>query len=80
MGRLRALYRTLGWLAPLVRQWWRRFGLGTSCRSGSPVCRTGRPNQTRQWLVVADGHWYLGHPDGPAHWTRNLDGARCLLT
>ncbi len=26
-------------------------------------------------LLVVGGRWYVGHPNGPVHWTRNLEAA-----
>ena len=71
----RALYRTLGWLDPVLRLWWQGYGLGNVVQVTIAGRRTGRPQRTLLGLLVADGQWYLGHPNGPAHWTRNLDAA-----
>jgi hypothetical protein len=78
----RALYRTLGWFDPLLRLWWLGYGLGNVVQVTIAGRRTGRPRQTLLGLLVADGQWYLGHPNGPAQWTQNLDaaGGRLLLT
>ena len=78
----RALYRLLGWLDPLLRQWWLGYGLGNVVQVTIAGRRTGVPHQTLLGLLVADGQWYLGHPNGPAQWTQNLDaaGGRLLLS
>ncbi len=78
----RALYFTLGLLDPLLRQWWLGFGLGNVVEVTIAGRRTGTPRQTLLGLLVADGRWYLGHPNGPAQWTQNLDaaGGRLLVT
>jgi len=60
---------------PLLRSWWSRQGLGNVVQVTIPGRRTGRPRRTLLGLLVADGQWYLGHPNGPAQWTRNLDAA-----
>jgi len=71
----RALYRVLGWMDPLVRAWWQRFGLGNVVLVTITGRRTARPRDVLLGLLTADGGWYLGHPDGAADWTRNLDAA-----
>lgn len=78
----RALYHTLGWMDPLLRHWWLQFGLGNVVQVTIPGRRTGSPRRTLLGLLVADGHWYLGHPNGAAEWTKNLEAAdgRLLLT
>jgi hypothetical protein len=78
----RALYRVLGWLDPLLRLLWLQFGLGNVVQVTIAGRRTGAPRRTLLGLLVAGGQWYLGHPNGPAHWTRNLDaaGGRLSLT
>jgi len=77
----RALYRTLGWLDPVLRLWWHGYGLGNVVQVTIVGRRTGRPHRTLLGLLRADGRWYLGHPNGSAHWTRNLDaaGGRLLI-
>jgi hypothetical protein len=69
----RALYRVLGWMDPLLLAWWRRFGLGNVVLVTTTGRRTRRPRGILLGLLATDGRWYLGHPDGPAAWTRNLD-------
>jgi hypothetical protein len=68
-------YWILGRVDPLVRAFWRRFGLGNVME-----LTVARPvgDDTRSRLVGllrADGHWYLGHPNGHAGWTRDLQAA-----
>lgn len=71
----RALYRVLGWTDPLLRAWWRRFGLGNVVLVTTTGRRTARPRDVLLGLLVTNGRWYLGHPDGSAAWTRNVDAA-----
>ena len=71
----RALYRGLGLLDPFVRSWWTRQGLGNVVEVTIAGRRSGRPRRALLGLLVADGQWYLGHPNGAAQWTRNLDAA-----
>ena len=66
----RALYRTLSWLDPLLRLWWFGYGLGNVVQVTIAGRRTGRPRRTLLGLLVAEGQWYLGHPNGSAQWTR----------
>jgi len=37
--------------------------------------RTGRRRIVLLGLLRVDRGWYLGHPNGPVDWTRNLDAA-----
>jgi hypothetical protein len=78
----RALYRVLGWLEPLIRRWWLGYGLGNVVQVTIPGRRTGRPRTTLLGVLQANDTLYLGHPNGPAEWTRNLDaaGGRLLMT
>jgi hypothetical protein len=71
----RALYRILGLADPLLRSIWLSQVLGNVVLVTIAGRKTGRPRQILLGLLVADGQWYLGHPNGPAHWTRNLDAA-----
>ena len=78
----RTLYRALGRLDPLLRQWWLLFGLGNVVQVTIAGRHTGTPRRTLLGLLVADGQWYVGHPNGPVQWTQNLDaaGGRLRLT
>jgi F420H(2)-dependent quinone reductase len=71
----RALYRTLRWVDPLLRLWWRGYGLGNVVEVTIVGRHTGKPRRTLLGLLQADGRWYLGHPNGPTQWTHNLDAA-----
>jgi hypothetical protein len=71
----RGLYRVLGWMDPLLRAWWRRFGLGNVVLVTTTGRRSARPRDVLLGLLTTDGRWYLGHPDESAAWTRNLDAA-----
>ena len=72
-------WRTFYWivtrLAPVVRPWVERFGLGNVVELVVVGRRTGRPRVVLLGLLRVDGGWYLGHPNGAANWTRNLDAA-----
>lgn len=67
------LYRVLTWLGPLIRPWVARVGLGNVVELIVVGRRTGRRRAVLLGLLRVDGEWYLGHPSGPASWTRNLD-------
>ena len=71
----RVLYRVLGWLEPLIRRYWLGYGLGNVVQVTIPGRRTGRPRTTLLGVLQANDTLYLGHPNGPAQWTRNLDAA-----
>lgn len=68
----RLLYAALRVLDPLIHVWWRLTGLGNVVRITSPGRRSGRARSTLVGLLVVEGRWYVGHPNGPAAWTRNL--------
>jgi hypothetical protein len=68
-------YRMLALVDPLVRAFWRRFGLGNTLelRVGR---RDGRGVRSRMvGLLRTRSGWYVGHPNGHAGWTRDLDAA-----
>lgn len=68
----RLVYAVLSLLDPLIHAWWRLAGLGNVVRITSPGRRSGRPRSILVTLLLVDGSWYVGHPNGPAAWTRNL--------
>ncbi|HYM84438.1 MAG TPA: nitroreductase/quinone reductase family protein, partial [Candidatus Dormibacteraeota bacterium] len=63
------------WLDPLVRAWWSRFGLADTVELCTTGRRSGRPRTVLVGLLEVDGRWYVGHPNGPVGWTRNLEAA-----
>ena len=68
----RVLYRILALLDPLVRGWWRRFGLGNVVEL-TVVHRQGSGERVRLvGLLRADSQRYVGHPNGHVGWTRDL--------
>ncbi|HXG40929.1 MAG TPA: hypothetical protein VNJ28_08300, partial [Candidatus Limnocylindrales bacterium] len=71
----RAFYRLLRLLDPLVRVWWGAFGLGNVVDLEVPGRRTGRTRRVLVGLLRSGGDWFVGHPNGPAAWTRNLEAA-----
>jgi hypothetical protein len=72
---LRLEYALLRVLDPVVRMWWRGYGLGNVCELVVPGRLTGLKRSVLVGLLVADGSWYLGHPNGETGWTRNLEAA-----
>ncbi|HMJ80686.1 MAG TPA: hypothetical protein VK592_06545 [Candidatus Dormibacteraeota bacterium] len=71
----RAQYRLLRWIDPPVHAVWRRVGIGNTIELRVPGRRSGRTRAVLLGLLVSDGRWYLGHPNGAVAWTRNLDAA-----
>ena len=69
-------YRLIRRLDPLVRAWWSRVGLGDTTDLEVVGRRTGRMRHVLVGLLEVDGRWYVGHPNGPVAWTRNLEAAR----
>jgi hypothetical protein len=72
----RVQYRILAWFDPLIRAVWRRWGIGNVLE----LCvarRDGKGERCRLvgLLHAGEGH-YLGHPNGDAGWTRDLQAAR----
>ena len=72
---LRLLYRVITRLQPLVRPWAERVALGNDVEVIMAGRRTGRRRVVLLGLLRVDHGWYLGHPNGPVNWTRNLDAA-----
>ncbi|MFI5225804.1 MAG: hypothetical protein ACHQ3P_03925 [Candidatus Limnocylindrales bacterium] len=72
---LRAQYRLIRLMDPLIRTVWRGYGLGNVVELGLVGRRTGRPRRVLVGLLRADGDWFVGHPNGPCPWTLNLEAA-----
>jgi hypothetical protein len=71
----RVQYRLLRWIDPPVHAVWQRVGIGNVVELRVAGRRSGRTRAVLLGLLVSDGRWYLGHPNGAARWTRNLDAA-----
>ena len=71
----RAFYRLIRAADPLARAWWRRFGLANVVELRLRGRRTGRERSILLGLLIAEGRWYLGHPNGAVAWTLNLDAS-----
>jgi hypothetical protein len=68
-------YGIIKLLDPLVRPFWRAFGLGNVVELRVPGRRTGRTRSVLLGLLRNDDRWFLGHPNGDVAWTRNLEAA-----
>jgi len=68
-------YRLIRLLDPFARTWWQAWGLGNVVELRVAGRRTGRQRRVLLGLLRADGHWFLGHPNGDVAWTRNLEAA-----
>jgi hypothetical protein len=71
----RVLYRILALMDPVVRGWWRRFGLGNVVEVTIERRAAGGQRSRLLGLLHADGRLYLGHPNGHVGWTRDLAAA-----
>ena len=71
----KAFYALLRLLDPILRFWWRTFGIGITAMLTVPGRRTGRDRSVLVGLLNVDRHHYVGHPNGPVEWTRNLAAA-----
>ncbi|MHB8459199.1 MAG: hypothetical protein ACYDAK_05090 [Candidatus Limnocylindrales bacterium] len=74
-GYLRLQYRLIALLDPLVRTWWRGYGLGNVVELRVLGRRTGRERNVLLGLLRDGDRWFLGHPNGDVPWTRNLEAA-----
>src|SRR5439155_15732724 len=72
---LRLFYWVISRLQPLVRLWVEGVGFGNVVELIVVGRRTGRRRVVLLGLLRVDARWYLGHPNGPANWTQNLDFA-----
>jgi hypothetical protein len=70
----RVQYRVLAWIDPLVRAFWRRFGLGNIIELRVQRRRGGKRSRLLGLLRVSEG-MYVGHPNGHVGWTRDLEVA-----
>jgi len=72
---LRARYRLIRLLDPFARSWWQAFGLGNVVEVRVAGRRTGQTRSILLGLLRDGDRWFLGHPNGDAAWTRNLEAA-----
>jgi deazaflavin-dependent oxidoreductase (nitroreductase family) len=73
----RIAYAFLRFIDPVLRLAWRAnvVGMGQTIDLVVPGRRSGRPRRTLLTLLSIDDAWYVGHPNGPSGWTRNLEAA-----
>jgi hypothetical protein len=71
----RVLYWILGLLDPLVRAIWGRAGLGNVVELRVRSRRSGRIRSVMLGVLRTRDGLYLGHPNGRAGWTLDLDAA-----
>jgi len=71
----RAQYRLIRLLAPFVATFWKAYGLGNVVELRVVGRRTSRPRPILLGLLQDGDRWFLGHPNGDAAWTRNLQAA-----
>jgi hypothetical protein len=71
----RLTYGFLRLIDPWLRVWWQLNALGITARLEVPGRRSGRSRSVLVGLLRVDERWYVGHPNGPAAWTRNLEAA-----
>lgn len=73
----RLQYRLLRLLDPLVRAAWHGFPgwLGAVVELRVSGRRSGQQRHLLLTGLTLDGRLYLGHPNGDAAWTRNLEAA-----
>ena len=71
-------YRFIRLLDPIIRAAWRARLPGAERSIDLIVAGrvTGRVRHTLLTLLTEDERWYVGHPNGEAGWTRNLEAAR----
>jgi hypothetical protein len=71
----RLFYRFLRLVDPLIRIYWRARlpGLARVVDLETIGRRSGRPRHRLVTLLSGDGHRYVGHPNGSAVWTKNLE-------
>src|SRR5437016_8236599 len=72
---LRVIYGLLRLLDPVLRVWWIFFGIGITAQLTVRGRRSGRQRSVLVGLLNVDRHQYVGHPNGPVDWTRNLAAA-----
>jgi hypothetical protein len=71
----RVFYWIIATLGPLLRPVVERVELGNLVELILPGRRTGKQRVVLLGLLRVESGWYLGHPNGAANWTRNLDAA-----
>lgn len=68
-------YRVLAWLDPVIRAFWKRYGIGVTVELTVARRKTGQPRSRLVGLLRAYDRDYVGHPNGDVGWTRDLAAA-----
>lgn len=74
-GTFVLLYRFLRLVDPPIRAVWTRMGLGNVVEFRVRSRRTGEERGLFLGVLRVGDQLYLGHPNGPSFWTRDLDAA-----
>ena len=71
------LYRLIRILDPVIRSWSvsELPGFDGVVELRVPGRRSGRIRGTLVTLLLHDGQWYVGHPNGVTNWQRNAEAA-----
>lgn len=71
----RILYRLIRLLDPLLRSWIANDlpGFDGVVELRFVGRRSGRPRRVLVTLLVEDGRWYVGHPNGPTNWQQDIE-------
>jgi hypothetical protein len=69
------LYRLLRMMDPPIRAVWSRTGLGNVIEFRVRSRRSGSERELFLGVLRVGEQLYLGHPNGPCFWTRDLDAA-----
>jgi hypothetical protein len=71
----RASYRLIRIGDPVIRPVWQAVGIGNVVDLHVKGRKSGTDRRVLLGLLRVAGQMYLGHPNGPAGWTRNLEAA-----
>lgn len=73
----RVSYRLIRIMSPLLESWRANGlpGLDGVVELRMVGRRTGRPRWILVTLITVDGQGYVGHPNGEAAWTRNIEAS-----
>ena len=68
-------YRLLAWLDPIIRAFWKRYGIGVTVELSVRRRSGGQPRSRLVGLLRVSDVEYVGHPNGDVGWTRDLTAA-----
>jgi len=71
------MYGFIRFMEPMIRGSWQTSGAGLGNVVELRVAgrRSGIYRRVLLTLLVDGNRWFLGHPNGDVHWTRNLEAA-----